>query len=223
MILSRWRLPWSEPDSSNGTQHVAVAVLRCRICDLPEVRSISTKRYTAQVVVTDGTAGAVLRDARRRAGLTQKELARRAGVAQSVISAYESGRRQPALPTLMALVRAAGLDLALTVRRPPDRTRVLTGPVGRIVRQRRRELVTAAGAHGATNLRVFGSVARGADRVDSDVDLLVDLPTSVGLLGLGRLQDDLESVLEGIRVDLVPAGDLKAEVRDRVEGEAVSL
>lgn len=151
------------------------------------------------------------------------ELARRAGVAQSVISAYESGRRQPALPTLAALVRAAGLDLAVTVRKPPDRTRALTGPVGQIVRQRRRELVKAAARHGAQNLRIFGSVARGTDRPDSDADLLVDLPESIGLLGLGRLQADLESVLGGVRVDLIPAQDLKPDVHARVEGEAVAL
>ncbi|MDP9397101.1 MAG: helix-turn-helix transcriptional regulator, partial [Actinomycetota bacterium] len=48
-------------------------------------------------------AAALLREARERAGLSQLELGRRAGVAQSVISAYESGRRQPALPTLAGL------------------------------------------------------------------------------------------------------------------------
>ena len=169
------------------------------------------------------TAALVLREARRRAGLTQVELAQRAGVAQSVISAYESGRRQPALPTLAALVRAAGLELRVTVRRPPDPTRGLIGPVGRIVRLRRRDLMAAAEAHGASNLRVFGSVARGEDRPDSDVDLLVDIPVSMGLFGLGRLQDDLESALGGIRVDLVPASDLKPEVRGLVEREAVPL
>jgi predicted nucleotidyltransferase len=70
---------------------------------------------------------------------------------------------------------------------------------------------------------VFGSVARGEDRPDSDVDLLVDLPPGLGLLGLGRLLDDLERVLEGTRVDLVPTTDLKPDVRERVEREAVPL
>jgi len=73
------------------------------------------------------------------------------------------------------------------------------------------------------NLRVFGSVARGQDRPDSDVDLLADLPPSLGLLGLGRLQEELESVLGGVRIDLVPAPDLKPDVRSRVEHEAVAL
>jgi predicted nucleotidyltransferase/DNA-binding XRE family transcriptional regulator len=171
----------------------------------------------------DPTAGRALREARRRAGLTQVELARRAGVTQSVISSYESGRRQPALPTLVALVQATGLELAITIRAPRNKTGRLTGPVGQIVRQRRRELVTTAASHGARHLRVFGSVARGEDRPDSDVDLLADLPTPLGLLGLGRLREELEHVLGGVRVDLIPRQDLKPDVRDRVEREAVSL
>ena len=56
----------------------------------------------------DLTAGSLLRQARQRAGLSQVELAAKAGVTQSVISAYESGHRQPSLPTLAALIEAAG-------------------------------------------------------------------------------------------------------------------
>lgn len=170
-------------------------------------------------------AAAVLREARRRAGLTQVELAQRAGVTQSMISAYESGRREPALRTLAALVRATGLDLTVSLREPADHGhgRALSGPIGRIVRQRRRDLVAAATAHGASNLRVFGSVARGQERPDSDVDLVADLPPTLGLLGLARLQADLESVLDGHRIDLVPARDLKPDVRERVDADAVAL
>lgn len=166
-------------------------------------------------------AATLLRQARERSGLSQVELAQRAGVAQSVISAYESGRRQPALPTLARLVAATDMELDVTLREPPQA--LLTGPVGRLVRQRRRELVAVAQAHGASHVRVFGSVARGQDRPDSDVDLLVDLPPGLGLLGMGRLLDDLERALDGTRVDLVPATDLKPDVRERVEREAVPL
>ncbi|WP_131784424.1 helix-turn-helix domain-containing protein [Protofrankia symbiont of Coriaria ruscifolia] len=167
-------------------------------------------------------AATVLRDARRRAGLTQVELAARAGVPQSVISAYESGRRQPAVSTLAALIEATGFELTVGVRPLPCRLQMLSGPVGRAVRRHRRELIAAAAAHGVSNLRVFGSVARGQDRPDSDVDLLADLPADLGLLGLGRVQDGLETIL-GVRVDLVPAWDLKPEVRARVEREQVAL
>ncbi len=69
---------------------------------------------------------------------------------------------------------------------------------------------------------VFGSVARGEDRVDSDVDLLVDLPGEMGLLELGRLQSRLENLL-GSTVDLIPAGDLKPGVRPAVYADLVPL
>ena len=174
------------------------------------------------MIERDDLSAVTLREARRRARLTQVELARRAGVTQSVISAYESGQRQPSVGMLARLVAAAGLHLSLTVRRPPDRLRSLSGPLGRVVRQRRRELVAAAAGHGVSNLRVFGSVARGQDGPDSDVDLLADLPPDLGLFGLGRVQAELEAIL-GARVDLVPATDLKPEIRVRVEGEVVAL
>jgi hypothetical protein len=154
--------------------------------------------------------------------LSQVELADRAGVTQSVISAYESGRRQPSLPTLTALVEAAGYDLEIILQEPAGNLGKLTGPVGARVRRRRSEMVAAAAAHGVANLRVFGSVARGEDEADSDVDLLVDVPAGMGLLGLGRVADDLEAVI-GTRVDLVPAGQLKPEVRRRAERDLVSL
>jgi uncharacterized protein len=167
------------------------------------------------------TAGALLQKARRDAGLTQAELAARAGTTQSVVSAYESGHRQPAIPTLAALVDAVGCELVISVRRQPRRLGRLSGPVGRRVRRRRRELVAAAAAHGVTNLRVFGSVARGQDQPDSDVDLLADLPPGMGLLGLGRVQADLEDIL-GTRVDLV-AGTLKPAVRARASQDLIPL
>ena len=65
---------------------------------------------------------ALLTRARRRAGLTQAELARRAGTSQPVISAYEHGRRDPSIETLRRLVRAAGaeLELGFAARRDQD-------------------------------------------------------------------------------------------------------
>jgi predicted nucleotidyltransferase/DNA-binding XRE family transcriptional regulator len=168
------------------------------------------------------TAGALLRQARKRAGLSQVELAARAGVTQSVISAYESGHRQPAIPALAALVDAAGYELVLGLRRQPRQLRRLSGPVGRRVRRYRHDLIATAAARGVQNLRVFGSVARGEDRPDSDVDLLADLPPGLSLFGLGRVEAELEDIL-GSRVDLIPAGDLKPGVRARVERDLVLL
>lgn len=167
-------------------------------------------------------AGALLRQARQRAGMSQVELAARAGVTQSVVSAYESGHRQPSLPTLAALVEAAGCELVTGVRRQPPRLRRLSGPIGQRVRRRRRDLIAAATAHGVSGLRVFGSVARGEDRPDSDVDLLGNIPAGMSLFGLARLQAELEDIL-GTRVDLVPAADLKPDVRRRADRDMVAL
>ncbi len=144
------------------------------------------------VVATGRVQRVLLRQARQRAGLSQVELAARAGVTQSVISAYESGHRQPSLPTLAALVEAAGCELVTGVRRQPQRLTRLSGPVGQRVRRRRRDLIAAARAHGVSGLRVFGSVARGEERPDSDVDLIADLPPGMSLFGLARLHSELE-------------------------------
>lgn len=168
------------------------------------------------------SAATVLRRARKQAGLSQTELAARADVTQSVVSAYESGQRQPSIPALARLVEAAGFELRLSVRRQPHRLRRLSGPVGRRVRRHRHDLTAAAAAHGIQNLRVFGSVARGEDRPDSDVDLLADLPPGLSLFGLGRAEADLEAIL-GARVELIPAADLKPGVRERAERDQVEL
>ena len=60
-------------------------------------------------------AGNLIKIARMQAGLSQRELASRAGTSQATVSAYESGRKSPTLDTLSRLVRAAGLDLRIQV------------------------------------------------------------------------------------------------------------
>jgi uncharacterized protein len=165
----------------------------------------------------------LLRAARQRARLSQTDLARRAGIAQSVISAYESGRREPSLPTLTRLIEATGHELAIDVVAAPDRALGLPDtPLGRRLRQRRKAIIRAAEGRRARNVRVFGSVARGDDSVSSDVDLLVDLDEGVGLLDLIGLERELTELL-GVDVDVVPSDALKPRVRGRVESEAVPL
>lgn len=168
-------------------------------------------------------AGTLIREARRRARLSQTDLARRAGVAQSVISAYESGRREPALRTLTKLVEATGHGLALElVDAPRDQLGLPDTSLGRRLRRRRRALMDVAARYGAREVRVFGSVARGEDTESSDVDLLVDFGTEIGLLSLNKLSREL-SELVGADVDVVPAGSLKASVRAQVLDEAIAL
>jgi hypothetical protein len=71
----------------------------------------------------------------------------------------------------------------------------------------------------ATNPRVFGSVVRGEDRDDSDLDLLVDVLPGTTLFDLGGLQIELEDML-GVPIDLVTLGELPPKFRSRVLEEA---
>jgi hypothetical protein len=83
-------------------------------------------------------------------------------------------------------------------------------------------LVAAAEKYGATNVRVFGSVARGEDTPDSDIDILVDLSPRSSLITLGRLEREIRDVL-GVPVDVVPAEGLRPAVRAEAEKEAILL
>lgn len=168
-------------------------------------------------------AGDVLREARRRARLSQTDVARRSGIAQSVISAYESGRREPGVNTLTRLVQATGHQLELDIVPAPDRQLGLPDtPFGRRLRRRRRAIIEIAAKRGAHNVRVFGSVARGEDTVASDVDFLVDLDSGVGVVALAALKRELAELL-GVDVDVVPAETLKARIRAEVRAEAIPL
>jgi predicted nucleotidyltransferase/DNA-binding XRE family transcriptional regulator len=169
------------------------------------------------------TAGQLLRRARTAARLSQTDLARRAGVAQSVISAYETDSREPGLETLIRLVEATGHQLVLEIVPAPQRTLGLPDtPLGRRLRRHRRAIVEVARRRGAHNVRVFGSVARGQDDSDSDIDLLVDLDPDQSLVGLAGLRRELAELL-GVDVDVVPANSLKAKVRNEALAEAVPL
>jgi transcriptional regulator with XRE-family HTH domain len=70
-------------------------------------------------------SGSLILTARLKAGLTQQDLADRLGVSQPVIAAYESGRRQPTVPTLMRILAAAGFDLRMTLAPHDDHDEVL--------------------------------------------------------------------------------------------------
>jgi hypothetical protein len=164
----------------------------------------------------------LLRSARETAGMTQAQLAEQAGVAQSVISVYESGRRQPALTTLMALVEATGQQLDIQLRPMPAGLRRLSGPKGRVLRRQLDAVIALAHARHVGVRGVFGSVARGEDGENSDIDLLVEIRPGVGLFELGRLRQELEDLLSA-SVDLVPEADLKPNVREAVMADLVVL
>lgn len=88
--------------------------------------------------------------------------------------------------------------------------------------EKRNEIVKIARRHGATNVRVFGSVARGDGDQDSDVDFLVDLERGRSLLDLGGLLMDLQTLL-GTSVDVVTEKGLRSRIRERVLSEARAI
>lgn len=173
-----------------------------------------TIRYIRSV---RNNAASILQEARRRAGLTQAELAERASITQGVVSIYETAQREPSLGTLQNLVEAAGYEMTIALAPMAERS-----PLRASVYQNRVRLVRALRALGGRNVRLFGSVAIGTDRLDSDVDLLVDVVPSAGLFALGRMRSEAERIL-GITVDIVPANSLKPDVAERVLAEAIPL
>lgn len=89
-----------------------------------------------------------------------------------------------------------------------------------VLEKNRQAIREATARFNAANPRVFGSVARGDDRPDSDLDILVDdLPGST-LLSLGGLQDALEQMMSPTPIHLLTPGDFPEEVRQRVLSEA---
>ena len=86
----------------------------------------------------------------------------------------------------------------------------------------RDQIVAAADRRGAHNIRVFGSVARGDQRHNSDIDLLVEFEPGRSLLDLTGLWLDLETVL-GRKVDVVSSRGLKPRLSAEVMRDAVSL
>lgn len=91
-----------------------------------------------------------------------------------------------------------------------------------LLRQNRQQIIQIVAAHRAARPRVFGSVLRGEDGEESDLDLLVDTLPGATLLDLGSIQIDLEELL-GIRVDVLTPGDLPTRFRQQVLREARPL
>jgi predicted nucleotidyltransferase len=149
--------------------------------------------------------------------MTQVELAARARIAQSVVSAYESGRREPGFETVNHLLASAGFTVDLVLTPAVDRS-----PLRVAVDKNRSRLTRELRKLGARRVRLFGSVARGEDGPQSDIDLLVDVDAEVGLFALGRMRAEAERILHAV-VDIVPANSLKPDVAERVLAEAITL
>jgi predicted nucleotidyltransferase/DNA-binding XRE family transcriptional regulator len=164
--------------------------------------------------------------ARLAAGLTQGELAARIGTTQSAIARLESGAVTPTVETLGRLAEALELRFEIVpgvgLIAFPHPTRGLTLED---LRARRDEILRIAHAHGAQNVRVFGSVARGVADAASDVDLLVDIFADVkGFKYFGLLEELQQALADLLRrkVDVVDARSLGTN-REPILREAVAV
>ena len=91
-----------------------------------------------------------------------------------------------------------------------------------ILQLKRDEILRISANHGAYNVRIFGSVARGEADGESDLDVLVDLEPGRNLFDLGGLLMELQELLQ-CRVDVVTERGLRPRIRERVLAEAVRL
>ena len=163
--------------------------------------------------------------ARRAAGLTQAELAGKVGTTQSAIARLESGAVTPTLETLSRLADVLGLRFEIAPRgglvaRPVEQR----GLTLEDLRARREEILRIAAEHGARNVRVFGSVARGEAGPESDVDFLVDIETDRRGFAFFGLLEDLRCALEHLLGRPVDVGEaVQAHAREGVDRDAVRL
>ncbi|HAA28321.1 MAG TPA: DNA polymerase subunit beta [Cyanobacteria bacterium UBA8553] len=87
--------------------------------------------------------------------------------------------------------------------------------IAELLQEKREEILSLATKHGASNVRIFGSVVRGEARQDSDVDFLVELESNRSLLDRVALIQDLEDLL-GRKVDVATVKGLRDVWRDRI-------
>jgi predicted nucleotidyltransferase len=150
-------------------------------------------------------AAMLIEAARRDADFTQAELAERAGITQPNLASMEAGKRRPSPEMLERILAAADYrpSVALSMRIA--------------------DILAAVNRSGLAEPRVFGSVLRGEDHFDSDIDLFVSAPPGSGLFPLAALAADIEE-LTGFRADVVATGSAeKTELGRKLLEEAAPL
>jgi hypothetical protein len=91
-----------------------------------------------------------------------------------------------------------------------------------LLKEKRDVILAAARRHGVRNIRIFGSVARGEDDSESDIDFLVDMEPGRSILDHASLLIELQQLL-GRKVDVISERGIKNRIRERVLREAIPL
>ena len=94
--------------------------------------------------------------------------------------------------------------------------------ISRLLNDNRKEILNIAAKHGAKRIRVFGSMARGDARPESDVDILVDMEKGRSLLDIIAIKQDIEDLLNR-KVDVVTEAAISPYIREEVLKEAANL
>lgn len=145
--------------------------------------------------------GTRIRRLREAAGLTQTQLAKRAGTKQPDLSAYESGARSPSATTLSRIVTATGVRPSYLLDLHHD------------------EVLDVVERHKGQGVWVFGSVARGEDTPESDLDIVVRLAPGASLFDLAGMREEIEELL-GVHVDVVSERGLRSIRHARILADA---
>ena len=151
----------------------------------------------------ESDASLLVRRAREDAGLSQRALATSAGIKQPNLAMIESGARVPSTELLRRILRAAGMRPSIPLELFAER------------------ILELAPRFGLSDIRVFGSAARGSDTANSDVDLLVDADATVDFLTLAAFRQEVSDLL-GFPVDTVVDDDTDPVVRT-IRRDAVPL
>jgi predicted nucleotidyltransferase len=165
----------------------------------------SERSVSELVRQSGGGSGAIRRELERMAGaglLNERRLGNQ--------RRFSANRASPYYRELKALARKS-----------PQYTPVAARPSAALIR-RRSTIRQVLARHGLSEPRVFGSVARGEDTAESDLDLLVNAGARTSLLDLAAARNALEDAL-GVKVDLVTAQDLPDRIRAAAIAEAVPL
>lgn len=133
--------------------------------------------------------------------MSQRDLARAAGVPQSTVANIESNRQQPSVAMLERLLTAAGFRLEPRL--------VNTVRPGELLERHHEALARLLARYPISRAWTFGSVARGDDRPGSDLDLLIELMPSASFTDYVGLEDDLAELLS-CPVDIITTGELKS-------------
>lgn len=151
--------------------------------------------------------GGALRDLRNRFGLTQAEVARAAGMRQPDLSAIENDRRgnevlhRRVLSAIRSFVRPSVVLADAQIRR---------------------QLCEVMTRHGAGDIRIFGSTARGQDGPGSDLDIMARFPPGFDLFDLMQIETELETLL-GVSVDVVADDERTPYAMAAAKAEATAL